>query len=517
MKNFLLMAALGLMAVTNGVAQSNESAILNKNGTMEYQLATRADATEYWADMAASSYAGGSGTEADPYLIETPEQLAKLVADAMGTETNTENWKNLLEGVYFKQTADIDLSAHPCNGMGIGQNGRFAGIYDGNGYVIKGYNMNYESDKALENVGVFSCLFGNIQNAIIKNVHIEDYKVNIDLSNRKNSYSTNSLLAAYVYNSQIENCTVSGEMNATIAGQGFSANYGGIVGYANNTTINNCSTEGTITVNLQNQTGDLMSYMSCGGIVCEAENNTKLINCINRINIEGTATGLSEAGLGARSSGIVTWANNVQIVNCGNQGNLSAKETRVTSYNWVQVAGIGSCVLNSTVNNCWNAGNLYSEGHVEAEAPLSILCYWENVTKNNCYYNREAENAVGSGTDKGLAASYMQSEAFVSDLNENLPEGGKEWSYREGDYPTLQAEESTPDANEQIHVSNTTFRLTPEGVEINAEQASDIAIYTMQGIQKTARQIPAGTTSIALAPGIYILQLNGEGHKIVIR
>lgn len=54
-------------------------------------------------------------------------------------------------------------------------------------------------------------------------------------------------------------------------------------------------------------------------------------------------------------------------------------------------------------------------------------------------------------------------------------------------------------------------------MEINAEQATDMAIYTMQGIQKTARQIPAGTTSIALAPGIYILQLNGEGHKIVIR
>ncbi len=160
---------------------------------------------------------------------------------------------------------------------------------------------------------------------------------------------------------------------------------------------------------------------------------------------------------------------------------------------------------------------MHSEGHLEGQEPLSILCYWENVTKNNCYYNREAENAVGSGTDKGLAASYMQSEAFVSDLNANLPEGGMEWAYQEGDYPTLRVEESTPDANEQIHVSNTTFRLTPEGVEINGEQASDIAIYTMQGIQKAARQIPAGTTSIALAPGIYILQLNGEGHKIVIR
>ena len=139
------------------------------------------------------------------------------------------------------------------------------------------------------------------------------------------------------------------------------------------------------------------------------------------------------------------------------------------------------------------------------------------MTKDHCYYNREAENAVGSGTDKGLAASYMQSEAFVSDLNENLPEGGMEWAYQEGDYPTLRVEESTPDANEQIHISNTTFRLTPEGVEINAEQATDIAIYTMQGIQQAARQIPAGTTSIALEPGLYILQLNGEGHKIVIR
>ena len=69
----------------------------------------------------------------------------------------------------------------------------------------------------------------------------------------------------------------------------------------------------------------------------------------------------------------------------------------------------------------------------------------------------------------------------------------------------------------EIQVANTTFRLTQGAVEISTEQPTDITIYTMQGIQKVARRIPAGTASIALEPGLYILQLNGKGYKIVIR
>ena len=41
-------------------------------------------ATTYWTDagIVATAFAGGSGTEADPYEIATGAQLAKIAADA---------------------------------------------------------------------------------------------------------------------------------------------------------------------------------------------------------------------------------------------------------------------------------------------------------------------------------------------------------------------------------------------------------------------------------------------------
>ena len=524
MKNFLLMAALGFASITSSTAQTSSGNPLNQSqmGDRESIQTTRSDEKEYWYFMQeADSYAGGTGTEADPYLIETPEQLLRLQNDADGELNGNGVGNDHLKGVYFKQIADIDLSKYYSNGFIIGLNGWFSGNYDGNGYTIKGYKYVADATSAYQDSHIMFSLFGNVQNAVIKNVTIEDYVLDVNVPDAVNSTLTAGQLAAIVNNSQIENCTTTGEIKFNTTGIGITYNMAGVVGLSGlNTVINNCQSNGTIDLNMNYKDNpQLCNYLHASGITAQAETNVKIINCISNMSMQNNANGSSAAGAVVRSSGIAGWTNsNVQILNCGNTGSLSAKGNNAAANTlWVQVAGIGSCILNSTVNNCWNAGNLHSEGHLEGQEPLSILCYWENVTKNNCYYNREAENAVGSGTDKGLAASYMQSEAFVSDLNENLPEGGKEWSYREGDYPTLRVEESTPDANEQIHVSNTTFRLTPEGLEINAEQATEMAIYTMQGIQKTARQIPAGTTSIALAPGIYILQLNGEGHKIVIR
>lgn len=52
-----------------------------------------------WSGSFATKFAGGTGTKADPYLIETPEQLAYLVMKAEITKDS-----------YFKLTADIKLN-----------------------------------------------------------------------------------------------------------------------------------------------------------------------------------------------------------------------------------------------------------------------------------------------------------------------------------------------------------------------------------------------------------------------
>lgn len=49
---------------------------------MTLMVACTMSAQIKWTSFAAKEYAGGSGTEDDPYLIETPEQLAKIAKDA---------------------------------------------------------------------------------------------------------------------------------------------------------------------------------------------------------------------------------------------------------------------------------------------------------------------------------------------------------------------------------------------------------------------------------------------------
>lgn len=107
MKKLLLFAA--LLAATSGIAQVTNTQASGPQEAMPFpatSLRATSDSLE-----AASEYAGGSGTEADPYLIETPEQFMKLAQDATGDGIET----YLLKGVYFKQTADIDLSGLPAS------------------------------------------------------------------------------------------------------------------------------------------------------------------------------------------------------------------------------------------------------------------------------------------------------------------------------------------------------------------------------------------------------------------
>ncbi len=100
--------------------------------------------TEVWDGNKAESFAGGSGTEADPYLIENGGQLYKMVADFSDTPVGSKPASH----TYFKLTKDINLgnnqwytvesTAYPNNtNYAVG----FSGIIYGDGHTVKGlYN-----------------------------------------------------------------------------------------------------------------------------------------------------------------------------------------------------------------------------------------------------------------------------------------------------------------------------------------------------------------------------------------
>lgn len=126
---------------------------------------------EVWSGDCAQNYAGGSGTPEDPYLIETGEQLYKMIIENI-------NYNDPIES--FKLTADIKLNDITSDfwaarvGLNSWITGKtnvpFRGNFDGDGYVVYGLYVNdtttsgkgtsvgliptFGQDCTLKNVGV---------------------------------------------------------------------------------------------------------------------------------------------------------------------------------------------------------------------------------------------------------------------------------------------------------------------------------------------------------------------------
>jgi hypothetical protein len=162
----------------------------------------------------------GEGTEDSPYLIESWQNLNWINQDQI-------RWNK-----HYKQTADITFPDEITtwnNGKGWKKIGieemddnshPFTGVYDGDGYTISGLYMNYNVG------GSFNGFFACIRNATIKNLGF----YNVDILT--GSYS--GVLVGYVISSStIDNCFAEGTITST------SDPCGGLVGYINNSTINN--------------------------------------------------------------------------------------------------------------------------------------------------------------------------------------------------------------------------------------------------------------------------------------
>ena len=130
----------------------------------------------------AGSFAGGSGTEADPFQIETIQQLA-LLADVINRSYDFEHYDEdeLYRYGHYVLTADISLNdtadfdtwqntapEYAWESIGCkdaqGLMHEFRGVFDGQGHTISGLYL--PGDVHTEGGG----LFGKVDKATIRNV-----------------------------------------------------------------------------------------------------------------------------------------------------------------------------------------------------------------------------------------------------------------------------------------------------------------------------------------------------------
>ncbi len=253
---------------------------------------------EKWSDIGnyATSYAGGSGTQEDPYLIETAEQLAYLAymvnsgsADSIQSEAILSgiHMRYYYPGFYFKQIADIDLSAYywspianPADQNNL-YNIIFGGNYDGGGFKISGLKTLSGGKALYMESGLFGSIGGASTPCEIKNVNL----VNADVK----GWMAAGGIAAIVVNqgvssesssvtpgvTTIENCNISANVSNNIS-QLCSA--GGVVGYIMNgfgtVNIRNCSVAGSI--NIENS----LEESTAGGVIGRSNASVVIENVI---------------------------------------------------------------------------------------------------------------------------------------------------------------------------------------------------------------------------------------------
>jgi len=274
-------------------------------------------------------FGGGSGTEADPYLVATPAHL-----------NSVRNQKD----AWFLQTADIDLGAAPWNEeegwQPIGENivsGKFIGHYNGDNYSIQNLTINQTSD--------YTGLFGYVLNAEISNVLLE----NIQVTAR--DYTGG--LAGKAENEAITNCSVSGNLSGR-------NNIGGLAGeIIGGASVLNCETE-----------VDVLGVEYAGGLVGQST-SSEITGCSAVGDVETT---------GNYTGGLVAYTVSTDVLRCSATGN-------VDGFN--NTGGLIGIQSESTVAQCFTTGNITGTQYTGGLVGFN----WSNSSIANSYSRSQVSGA----------------------------------------------------------------------------------------------------------------------------
>lgn len=239
--------------------------------------------TDVWDGTTASGFAGGTGTEGDPWLIENAEQLAYL-AQQVNNGTDYER-------KHFRLVSDLDLRGNEWTPIGTYRK-PFWGGFDGGGHTITGMTITGNRDY----VGLFGeCRNFTAASSYIKSVTVKQANISGrnfvgaiagEGANISDCYSIENTICANrcvggicgSLTGNISGCynssSVSG--NSTAGGIMGRASYNGIVG---NGVVQYCYNIGAVTVRQQDS--------SVGGITGASANRYDISNCLNCGKITG--------------------------------------------------------------------------------------------------------------------------------------------------------------------------------------------------------------------------------------
>lgn len=446
---------------------------------------------EYWTQYAAKSFESGTGTESDPYVIVTPEQLAKLSSDMVSNDITYEE-------TYFRLDADIDLSGKIWFAIGndfvdanqTSVHREFSGVFDGNGHKILNLNGEY---------GLFgyTTLFSEIRNLTIES----------------GTLSGQNMVGGIVgYNSGlIENCINKASVSALISYPGgiAGANMRGEDGSLSG-VIRNCVNYGTVSSQADSNNG-----MGSGGIT--GSNTSKIEFCANYGDVSAKT---------AQAGGIAATLDGGFVSNCYNAGKVSSREqaggclgsvlARTTQCEFYALYNIGEVIGQPDYNNVVSAGNVVCVFLPLGENSASARNIYGNI--DACPSLKLIKDDAFADVDKSTCLLMTTEEMASQEFADKLNDAGntKSWIIKEGvnaGCPTFEwietqftvGLESIENEKPYVDVYGSEGYITVTG----ADEAF-ISVYDLSGTLKTQGDSKF-VSSIEFERGIYIVSVNVNG------
>ena len=301
----------------------------------------------------------GKGTEDNPYLIATMDDLLQVAA-VMNHSTLCYDYRyscfQLTADIVLNNCSDFDTwdEKAPKNvWTPIAYNTPFNGVFDGNGHTISGLYIDQPVTKIGSNLMAQFGLFGK-NNGEIKNLTIENAYVHPKYVNEMQAPSGGIIAADS--NGTISDCTVSG----IVISEG--NNFGGIAG-SNYGVISDC----TFTGELIERAG---SSGSIGGIAGSSGN---ISNCTvsARIVCEKTDASYACSSMGGIAGMHSSFAHDSIIENCTFNGEIISGDSAGGIVGHASAGSFKDKSTKAVIRNCTNNGSITAE--VDAGGMVGVI------------------------------------------------------------------------------------------------------------------------------------------------
>lgn len=431
-------------------------------------------------NASAVNFAGGSGTEGDPYQIETADQL-NAVRENLAAHYILMNDIDLSKSEYivWRPLGKPEVQEKP------GDFTPFSGTFDGNGHVISGLNILWEGNY----VGFFSVVSGLVMNLGVKG--------QLTISNGSGA----GLISGYIGQTtggMVMNCFAEGTVSTN---NGTGASGIGLLGanIAQQGAIYGCYSKGVVSApEMQYVGGVIGRQMQVTASIFDCYSD---VSVTGKTNVGGVAGRIYSKPADGMNAGFLYSTGRVigEDVVGGVAGDL---------YN---VYAAGLIAANTSITATKAGANIGRIGAIGSGAPLLEFCYGLNTTDvivGGGSYAVVSDDTGKDGATKTLAE--LQDPELYEEIGWDL-EMQWEMPSKPG-LPIFQwQKEMSSNIEKTLTGSPVNIFMQAKLLHVtNIEIGSTITVYNSTG--QLVRQLESTSdreTIILVNPGIYIVKVTG--------